>query len=388
MTKATPSHSFLAYGKQTIEQDDIDAVVDALTSDFLTTGPEIAKFEEILAKTVKAKEAVVVGNGTQALHLACMAAGLEKGDFAIVPSLTFLATANAVRYCDAGVLFCDVNPDTGLIDINHLKSIISDNSDKSIKAVLPVHLAGQIADLDAIRQIADENNITVIADSCHALDSRAGEYVVGSCEKEDMATFSFHPVKTIAMGEGGAITLNDTNLANKMRQLRTHGMAQRPERGVWFYEMPELGYNYRATDIQCALGTSQLKKLDQFVSKRTKLANLYDRLLADYAPKIKPPHRVENQTPAWHLYAARFDFEQIGLSRDEVMKKLKERNIGTQVHYIPVHSQPYYQDLYGDITLEGADTYYSNTLSLPLFPLMEENDVEYVVQSLIDVCSL
>ncbi|MCI5059470.1 MAG: DegT/DnrJ/EryC1/StrS family aminotransferase, partial [Alphaproteobacteria bacterium] len=210
----------------------------------------------------------------------------------------------------------------------------------------------------------------------------------GSGQREDMSTFSFHPVKTIAMGEGGAITLNDTELANKMRLLRSHAMEHDPARGSWFYEMGELGYNYRATDIQCALGLSQLKKLERFVEKRKKLAKLYDEFLEPLAPHILPPSRVGGQDPALHLYAARFDFEKIGKSRDDVMLALKEKSIGTQVHYIPVHSQPYYQKLYGKQSLPGAAEYYQKTLSLPLFPLMEEDDVRYVVQAVSEVCGL
>lgn len=376
----------LPYGRQTIEQDDIEAVAEALRSDFLTTGPRVQAFEKALAESVGAKEAVVVGNGTHALHLACLAAGLGPGDFAIVPSVTFLATANAVRYCGADVLFCDVDPQTGLIDMEHLKELLSIHTDKAIKAVLPVHLTGQLVDLEAIQALSKHYGFKVIADTCHALGSVAGEYQAGSGGYEDMSTFSFHPVKTIAMGEGGAITTNDKDLAGLMRRLRSHGMEAVPEKGLWFYEMKDIGYNYRATDLQCALGLSQLKKLDRFVEARSRLVALYDSLLESLDPIIKSPKKIEGQNPAWHLYALRIDFEAIGQSRDRCMHSLRDAGIGTQVHYIPIHTQPYYVDLYGEQSLPGAEAYYKSTLSIPLFPAMQDTDVHRVVKALGALC--
>ena len=387
MTKHPSQSPFLPYGKQTIDQDDIDAVVETLHNDFLTTGPKIAEFERSLAEIVGAQESVVVGNGTQALHLACMAAGLGPGDFAVVPTLTFLATANAVRYCGADVLFCDVDPQTGIMDIHALESLLTSHSDKSIKAVLPVHLGGQLADLQSIRKLSDRYNFKIIADSCHALGSTKEDYVAGSCKHEDMSAFSFHPVKTIAMGEGGAITLNDSELAQNLRKIRSHGMNPKPEAGIWAYDMNELGYNYRITDIQCALGISQLKKLDKFIEKRRKLAELYDEILGEFSSAVLPPHRIEDQNPAWHLYALRIDFDALGMSRDSVMRALRDLGVGTQVHYIPVHTQPYYKELYGEQTLNGAEHYYERTLSLPLFPAMEEEDVQRVALQLRTVIS-
>ncbi len=372
----------LPYGKQTIEQDDIDAVVDVLNGDFLTTGPKVSEFEAQLCQVTGAAEAVVVGNGTHALHLSCITAGLGAGDYAIVPSLTFLATANAVRYCGADVIFCDVDADTGLIDLDHLSTLLEQHNDKSIKAILPVHLAGQIVDLSTLKSAIGNRDIKIIADSCHAIGGSKGDYSVGDGSIEDMSCFSFHPVKTICMGEGGAITLNDSELALKLRNLRSHGMVKTPNVGIWAYEMDELGYNYRATDMQCALGISQLNKLDRFKAKRQKLVSLYNEMIADFAPFILPPMQLKGQDPGWHLYAARFDFDAIGKNRDQVMKELMSQGIGTQVHYIPVHSQPYYNDLYGQQNLHGAETYYSRTLSLPLYPLMDENDVTRVIDAL------
>jgi len=351
----------IPYGKQTIEQDDIDAVANTLSSDFLTTGPKVKEFEHALAEVTGAKEVVVVGNGTQALHLSCLAAGLGEENYAIVPTLTFLATANAVRYCGADVLFCDVDEHTGLLDIDALQVLLNQHKDKSIKTILPVHLAGQIVDLTAIKGVIGDDDIKIIADSCHAIGGYKGDYSVGSATQEDMSTFSFHPVKTIAMGEGGAITLNDTDVANHMRCLRSHGMMQTPDAGAWAYKMEALGYNYRATDFQCALGISQLKKLERFKSKRQQLVSLYNDLLVDLAPLILPPKQLQGQEPAWHLYAARFDFDKIGKSRDQIMKDLRTKGVGTQVHYIPVHSQPYYTSLYGSQSMPGAEAYYAQS---------------------------
>lgn len=378
-------HMFLPYGRQTIEEDDIEAVTQVLQSHYLTTGPKTGEFETALAAKLGAKEAVVCGNGTQALHLACIAAGIGPTDAVIVPAITFLATANAARYCGAEVIFADVDPDTGLLTRDTLQQAIDRNRDKHIKVVFPVHLGGQAIDLTDIRDIADTHHLTIIADSCHALGTIYNHHAIGGCAYEDLATFSFHPVKTIAMGEGGAITTNDPEKAALMRKLRSHGMSPRPDSGPWAYEMDALGYNYRASDIHCALGLSQLNKLDRFIARRRELADLYDERLAPLAPVIKPPKRVPNCNPGWHLYAIRMDFERAGVSRTHVMQQLKEQGIGTQVHYIPVHSQPYYERLYGSQHLPGARRYYEHTLSLPLYPGMEQQDAERVVACLKNV---
>lgn len=390
------------YGRQCIEEDDIAAVADALRGEFLTTGPKVAEFEAAFAERVGAKHAVVVSNGTTALHLAALAVGLGEGDAAIVPSLTFLATANAVRYCGAEVVFADVNPDTGLMEAGHLEQALRRvPAGLKAKAVLPVHLAGQMVDLEALRSVADAHNLSIIADSCHALGSffqasDGSKTEAGSCAYEDLSVFSFHPVKTIAMGEGGAITTNDPQQAFRMRTLRSHGMVHRPtgptfpdlgldEEGnpnPWFYEMPELGFNYRAPDILCALGLSQLKKLDRFLAARARLVALYDEKLKSLAPYVLLPEKSGKSIPGWHLYAARFDFNAIGKSRARVMNNLREKGVGTQVHYLPVHHQPYYTNRYGHQPLPGADRYYASTLSLPLFPSMNGDDVRCIVDIL------
>lgn len=392
------AEKFLPYGRQVIEDDDIAAVASVLRGDYLTTGPAVGIFEADFAKVAGAKEAIVCGNATQALHLACIALGLKDGECAIVPTLTFLATANAVRYTGADVIFADVDPQTGLMTPETFEQAIAQAKKQGVspKVVLPVHLAGQMVEQDAIQKIARRENIAVLTDSCHALSSTYKGVLAGACQYEDLAVFSFHPVKTIAMGEGGAITTNDPAVAARLRLLRGHGMIHRAEQpfdpalgldengapNPWFYEMRELGYNYRESDIHCALGTSQLKKLDRFIQRRRELATLYDELLAPLAPNVLPPLRVADCVPGWHLYAVRIDFDKAGCSRAALMNVLKAQNIGTQVHYIPVHRQPYYRSLYGDLNLPGADHYYEHTLSLPLFPAMTNEDVRFIVDAL------
>ena len=370
----------IPYGRQSIDEDDIEAVCKALRGDFLTTGPYIEKFENALCAATDARYAVACSNGTTALHLAAMAIDLQSDDTVIIPSVTFLASANAARYCGANVIFSDVDPNTGLMKVEHLQEALK-HCNQPPKAVIPVHLAGQCADLEAISELCAERNIKIIADACHAIGGEVNEKPVGAGIYEDMSSFSFHPVKTIAMGEGGAITTNNKQYADRMRRLRHHGMKPVPNQGPWCYEMSELGYNYRVSDIQCALGVSQLSKLKKFVKRRRELVALYDKALKE-VDGISAPSRAENCNPAWHLYAVRIDFKAVGVSRGKLMNALKEREIGTQVHYIPVHSQPYYKDLYGELDLPGAKAYYNKTLSLPLYPAMEDQDVLYIVEQI------
>lgn len=374
----------LPYGRQIIEQDDIDAVVNVLKSDYLTTGPTVKKFEKKLCDVTGAKYAVACSNGTTALHLACLSIGMGEGDCAIVPTITFLATANAVRYCGANVIFCDVNPKTGLMTPETFQNALHDAVNKGlvIKAVLPVHIGGQPTDLEKITSIAKEYGITVIADSCHAIGGSYKTQPIGSCQFEDMATFSFHPVKTIAMGEGGAITTNNEQLANDMRTKLHHGMVKTEKMLPWEYQMTDLGYNYRVTDIQCALGISQLNKIGRFTSKREELVALYNEKLDKLSEHIACPKRVQTETIGWHLYAVAIDFDAIDIDRATFMDKLQGQGVGTQVHYIPVHTQQYYKDLYGEQKLPGAEEYYNKTLSLPLYPSMTTDDVEHVFGAL------
>lgn len=389
---------FLPYGRQIISDEDVSTVTAVLKGDFLTTGPAVAAFEAALAKTTGAAHAVSCSSGTAALHLAALALGLGPGDKVVVPTITFLATANAARYVGADVVFADVAPDTGLMGAEQLSAAIT-RAGGEISAVFPVHLAGQMTDMSAIHAVAEEHGIKVVEDACHAIGSTRGNSErAGDCQYGEMACFSFHPVKTIAMGEGGAITTNDAALAERLRCLRNHGMVTDTDQfqnrdmaidsgGVsnpWYYEMQEFGFNYRASDIHCALGISQLEKLDQFVNARSSVVAAYDEALKALDPVVIPLGRIGDCAAARHLYVALIDFTEVGISRADVMRRLHERGIGSQVHYIPVHTQPYYRRLYGELSLPGAAKYYERCLSLPLSANMGQEDVIRVVAALSD----
>ncbi|MBF0623883.1 MAG: UDP-4-amino-4,6-dideoxy-N-acetyl-beta-L-altrosamine transaminase [Magnetococcales bacterium] len=392
---------FLPYGRQLIEADDVAAVAAALQSGWLTTGPAVTAFETALARTVSCRHAVVCANGTAALHLTALALGLGPGDAVIVPAVTFLATANAARFVGAEVRFADVDPDTGLMESRHLEEAWQRDGPGAVKAVFPVHLNGQCVALPELWDQARARGVPLVEDACHALGTTyAGPDGVaraaGGCHHSTLGVFSFHPVKTVAMGEGGAITTNDDRLAQRLRLLRSHGMHQNPmefrhpqwaldpdgQPNPWYYEMAEVGYNYRASDLHCALGCSQLHKLPRLAARRRELAALYDRLLAPLAPLVRPIPRQPGNVPVWHLYVVRIDFATLGRHRGAVMQALRDRGIGTQVHYLPLHRQPYYRQRYGELDLPGAWAYYRQVLSLPLFPAMENADVERVVEEL------
>ena len=395
---------FLPYGRQTIDDDDIDAVVATLKSDFLTTGPTIAAFENALAARLDVARAVVCSNGTAALHLAAMAAELGPGAKAIVPAVTFVATANAVRMTGAEVVFADVNPDNGLMEAEHLEKAV-EGAGSGTKAVFPVHLAGQCGDMEAISALARDAGLTVISDACHALGgsySADKDRPLGDCQLEDMACFSFHPVKSITMGEGGAIATSDEALAERMISLRNHGLTHDANSftqsddafnaqgapNPWYYELREVGFNYRATDFQCALGLTQLQKLSGFIERRRQLADQYDRLLRPLAPNVRPLTRSPNCLSAWHIYVVLIDFAGLGIERGAVMNGLKDQGIGTQVHYIPVTRQPYYRGRLDGAEFPGAEAYYERALTVPLFPGMEDQDPARVVKALVSVLGL
>ena len=379
-----------------MEDDDVAAVVAALRSGWLTGGPAVANFESKLVDAVGAEFAVACSSGTAGLHLAVLALGIGEGDAVIVPTLTFLATANVVRHVGAEVIFADVDPETGLMRDEDFRAAIERAGSARIKAVIPVHMCGQSADMPAIAETAREHGIRIIEDACHALGTDYRSARVGKADFSDMAVFSFHPTKTLTMGEGGAVTTNDAGLAERIRLIRNHGMirdfsdpqlseeAFDPEGqpNPWYYEMRDAGFNYRASDPLCALGANQLTKLDRIVSARRKLADRYDELLAPLAPRVRPLPRVPDCAPAWNIYAVLIDFETAGMSRATMMNRLKDRGIGTQVHYLPLHRQPYYRELYGDLVLPGADSYYARCLALPLFSEMSGEDVAYVVTNL------
>ncbi len=389
--------AFLPYGRQLIEEDDIAAVAEALRGDYLTTGPAVARFETALAKTVSAKHALVCNSGTAALYLAAHALGLGAGKKVIVPAITFLATASAPHLNGADIVFADVDPETGLMRPQDLADALKRAG--RADAVFNVHLNGQCGDLEEIAALARAHGALVVDDACHALGAayvahNGAATSIGSNAFADASVFSFHPVKAIAMGEGGAVTTNDDAVAERLARARNHGMTRDPARfenaedafgpdgkaNPWYYELVEPGFNWRATDIQCALGLSQLGKLGRFIARRRALSAAYDTHFAALAPAIRPIARFRRCLPAWHLYVVRIAFSRI--SRGELMRKLAEQGIGTQVHYIPVHRQPYFVGRCGVLDLPGAESYYAQALSLPLHAGMTAADTERVVNAL------
>jgi perosamine synthetase len=385
----------LPYGRQWIDDEDIAAVVDALRGAYLTTGPTVGQFEAVLGRAVGARHAVAVCNGTAALHAACAVAGLGPGDEVLVPAITFLASANCARYVGAEPIFVDVDPRSGLIDVAHAATQIT----ASTKAIIPVHLNGHTADLAGVRALADAHDLIVIEDAAHALGARYRDSMIGDCRYSDMATFSFHPVKHVTTGEGGAITTSDPELAAALEVFRSHGMVRDASKlqhpGPWYYEQQTLGYNYRITDLQCALGLSQMRKLESFLARRRALVARYDRLLEAVAGVEPVAGGGPDTLGAYHLYAVHIDFAGAGMTRAAVMAGLRESNVLTQVHYIPVPTQPYYRErarargIDGDDVrlFPGAHAYYESVLSLPLYPAMRDEDVDRVVGALIRVLS-
>jgi UDP-4-amino-4,6-dideoxy-N-acetyl-beta-L-altrosamine transaminase len=377
---------FLPYGRQTIEDDDVAAVAAALRADFLTTGPTVEAFETAFKARVGAEHAVAVANGTATLHLAMLALGVGEGDVCIAPSVTFLATANCARYVGAEVVFADVDPHSGLMTPDTLAEALGRAGERRVKVVLPVHLRGGVCDLPALKAMAAAAGAVLVEDAPHALGSVGRfdgvDHPVGDGAYSAFASFSFHPVKTLATGEGGMLTTNDAALAARARSLRSHGMVRPAGAEPWVYEMPELGFNYRIPDVLCALGISQLAKLDRFVARRRELTALYAERLAALAPTVRLAESPAWSDPALHLLTVLIDFEAAGTTRRAVVEALKAHGIGSQVHYIPVHRQPYYQARYGALDLPGSDAWYARCLTLPLYPTMADGDVDRVVEAL------
>ena len=367
----------IPYGRQTIEEDDIQAVVDVLRSDYLTTGPKIAEFEKMVADYVGAKYAVAISNGTSALHAACFAAGIQPGDEVITTPLTFAASSNCVLYCGGTPVFADVDLKTYNIDPEDIRRKITDKT----KAIIAVHLAGQPCDMDEIHKIAKEHDLLVIEDGAHALGSVYKGKKVGTLS--DMTTFSFHPVKPITTGEGGMIVTDNEELYQKMMLFRSHGITRDENLmtrndGPWFYQQLDLGYNYRITDIQCALGCSQTKKLDRFLARRKEIVARYNEAFAD-CENIITPYQLPETESGWHLYIVQVK----NCDRKKVFESLREQGIAVNVHYIPVYLHPYYQEHgYKDVHCRNAEEVYSHIISLPLYPTLTEEQQQYVIETL------
>ncbi|UQA58063.1 UDP-4-amino-4,6-dideoxy-N-acetyl-beta-L-altrosamine transaminase [Polyangium aurulentum] len=383
----TDPQSFLPYGRHSIDEEDVAAVVAVLRGGMLTQGPEIDAFEADVARAVGARFAVAFSNGTAALHAACAALGLGPEDEVITTPFTFSASANCVRYVGAKPVFVDVEPVAGTIDPELVARAIGPRT----RAIIPVHFAGQPARMNDLSALAQQHGLAIIEDAAHALGATYRGEPIGDGKRAAMAMFSFHPVKHVTTGEGGAITTNDEALRDKLRLFRTHGITRdprlltRPSPGPWYQEQIMLGYNYRLTGLQAALGQSQLKKLGRFVSRRRELAAKYDAMF-EGVKGIRPLGRLEGTEHAFHIYVARIDFEGLGRSRAAVMEALKARGIGTQVHYVPVHLHPDYAFLgLGEGAFPVTERIYTESLTLPLFPAMNDGDVDRVVGALREV---
>lgn len=383
---------FIPYGRQSISQQDIDAVVAVLTSDWLTQGPVIERFEQAVADYCGTQYAVAVSSATAALHIACLAAGLQLEDRLWTSPNTFVASANCGLYCRATVDFVDIDPTTYNLSATALKHKLAEAARQGClpKVVVPVHLAGQSCAMDQIAVLAEQYGFTVIEDASHAIGGWYQGKPIGACPFSDMTVFSFHPVKIITTGEGGMILTNRLDLYDKLIRLRTHGITRESHlmegesHGPWYYQQLELGYNYRMTDLQAALGASQLHRLDEFVSQRCWLAERYNQLLQSL-PLILPWQHPDTAS-SWHLYVVRVKLDKVNKTQRQIFESLRKADIGVNLHYIPVHTQPYYQQLgfhWGDFP--QAEQYYREAMSLPLYYGLTETDQDRVVQTLQEV---
>ena len=377
------------YGHQHITEKDIAAVEQVLKSDWLTQGPAIEAFERKVADYCGVEYAVAVTNATSALHIACKAAGLGTGDILWTSPITFVASANCGRYCGADVDFVDIDDKTYNMSIDELEEKLK-TADKLPKVVIPVHLAGQSCDMEKIKALSDKYGFTVIEDASHAVGADYKDGKVGSCQFSDMAVFSFHPVKIITTGEGGMVLTNNKNLYEKLQLYRSHGITRNPDLmtkaagGPWYYQQIDLGFNYRMTDLQAALGCSQMDSLDKFVARRRYLVERYNRKLADLP--LRMPYCAGNTDPSWHIYIVRVDFSKVKITKKEIFAKMKERGIVLNLHYIPVHTQQYYQQLgfrEGDFPV--SERYYREAMTLPLYYDLTEEQQDKVIAALHEV---
>lgn len=370
---------YIPYGRQCVDENDINAVLEVLCSDYLTTGPKISEFEKKVADYVGAKYAVAVNSGTAALHIACLAAGIGEGDEVITTPITFAASSNCVLYCGGTPIFADIDEDTYNIATQDIETKITDRT----KAIIPVHYTGQPCDMNKIMSIARKHNLIVIEDAAHALGASYKSKMIGSIS--DMTCFSFHPVKPITTGEGGMVMTNDEELYKRLILFRSHGITRdenmmTENQGGWYYEQLELGYNYRITDISCALGISQMDKLDDFIERRHEIARRYDEAFKGN-DRIITPKQLSGCDSGWHLYM----IQVINKSRKEVFDKLISNGIGVNVHYIPVYKHPYYRRHgYADCQCKNAEVFYERVISLPIFPSLTHEQQQYVIDKVLE----
>ncbi|WP_291568314.1 MULTISPECIES: UDP-4-amino-4,6-dideoxy-N-acetyl-beta-L-altrosamine transaminase [unclassified Clostridium] len=376
---------YLSYGKQNIDEDDIQEVIKVLKSDYLTTGPYVKIFEENIANYVGARYAVAFSNGTAALHGACFAVEIEEGDEVIVSPMTFAASSNAILYCGGIPIFCDIDMNTGNMDVSKIEEKITSKT----KAIIPVDFAGHSVDMDEIMKIADKYNLIVIEDGAHALGGEYKNKKIGS--GAHMTEFSFHPVKPITTGEGGIITTNDKELYNKLIRFRSHGITRdknfliNKNEGPWYYEQLELGFNYRLTDVGAALGVSQLKKLDKFIKRRREIANIYNEAFKDIE-EIEIPIEYDYAKSGYHIYVIKLKLEKLCKTRKEIFIELENNNIGVNVHYVPVYYHPYYKELGYDKGLcKVAEEFYERIITLPLHPSITNEEIKYIISKVKEV---
>jgi len=379
----------ISYGKQDIDQADIEAVIEVLKSDFLTQGPAIGQFEKKVAEYCGAKYAVALTNATSALHIACLAAGLSKGDILWTSPNTFVASANCGRYCGADVDFVDIDNYTYNMSVAKLAEKL-ENSEIRPKIVVPVHFAGQSCEMGKIHKLSKKYNFIIIEDASHAIGSDYKDRKVGSCTYSDMTVFSFHPVKIITTAEGGMVLTNNKDLYDKLILFRSHGITRNEKLmknksdGPWYYEQIDLGFNYRMTDMQAALGNSQMDRLDEFVNRRRYLANRYNELLADLPVKL--PYQQSDSNSSWHVYVIRLNLDQVKIDKQTIFTEIRKLGINLNLHYIPVHTQPYYQQLgfkKGDFPV--SEEYYKEVLTLPLYFDLTNEQQDCIVDSLREV---